>query len=66
MKAFLVNNILADKIGREDIKFNPRYFPHLSKDTLQEANKPLPRKDLYILVGNPDLALEPVCETGFG
>ena len=66
MKAFLVDNILTNKIGREEVRFNPRDFPLLSKETLQEAGKPLPRKHLDILVGNPDLALQPVCETGFG
>ena len=65
VKAFLVDNILTDKIGREEVKFNPRDFPRLSKETLQEAGKPLPRKHLDILVGNPDLALQPLFETGF-
>ena len=66
VKAFSIENILTEKIGRDEIKFNPRDFPHLSKEVLQEAGKPLPRKHLDILVGNPDLALQPVCETGFG
>ena len=66
MKAFLVDNILTDEIRRESFKFNPRDFPRFSKETLQEAGKPLPRKHLDILVGNPDLTLKPVCETGFG
>ena len=65
MKALSVDDILTDKIGREQVKFNPRDFPRLSKETLQEAGKPLPRKHLDILVGNPDLALQPVCEAGF-
>ena len=46
VKAFLVENILTDKIGIEEVKFNPRDFPRLSKETLQEAGKPLPRKNL--------------------
>ena len=41
-------------------------FPHLSKEILQEAAKPLARKYLDILIGNPNLSLQPVCETGFG
>ena len=64
VKAFSVENILTDKIGREEVKFNP--FPCVSKETLQEAGKPLPRKHFDILVSNPYLALQPVCEAGFG
>ena len=30
VKAFLVENILTDKIGRDEVMFNPRYFPRLS------------------------------------
>ena len=54
VKAFLVENILTDKIGRDEVKFNPRDFPCLSKETRQEAGKPLPRKHLDILMGNPN------------
>ena len=50
------------KLG-EKVKFNPNDFPHLSKDVLQEAAKPLPRKYLDILIGNPNLPLQPVCQT---
>ena len=66
VRAFSVENILTDKIGRDKVKFNPRDFPCLSKEVLQEAGKPLPRKYLDILIGNPDLGLQPVCITGFG
>ena len=31
VKAFSIENILSDKIGREKVKFNSRDFPHLSK-----------------------------------
>lgn len=66
VKAFSVENILKDKICRDEVKFNPMFFCRLSKETLQEASKPLPRKHLDILLGNPDLALQLVCETGYG
>ena len=66
VKAFAVERILDEKIGREKVKFNHDDFPHLSKDVLQEAAKPLPRKYLDILIGNPNLTLQPVCQSGFG
>ena len=66
IKAFSVENILTDKIGRDEVKFNPKDFPRISKEVLQEARKSLPRKLLDELVGNPDLALQPLCEIGFG
>ena len=37
MKAILVDNNLANRIVREQVKFNPTDFPRLSKETLQEA-----------------------------
>ena len=46
--------------------FNKEDFLHLSKEVLQEAAKPLARKYLNILIGNPNLALQPVFESGFG
>ena len=42
VKAFAVERILEEKIGREKVKFNHDDFPHLSKEVLQEAAKPLP------------------------
>merc|ERR1712082_402387 len=66
VKAFAVERILKEKIGREKIKFNHDDFPHLSKDVLQETVKHLPRKYLDILIGNPNLTLQPVCQSGFG
>ena len=35
VKAFSVENILTKKIGREEIKFNPKEFSRLSLDTLK-------------------------------
>lgn len=32
VKVFSVENILIEKITREEIKFNPEKFPHLSQD----------------------------------
>ena len=61
-----MDSILAEKIGREEVVFNKEDFPHLSKEVLQEAAKPLARKYLDILIGNPNLALQLVCESGFG
>merc|ERR1712240_527721 len=40
VKAFSVDSILSEKIGREADKFNKEDFPHLSKEVLQEAAKP--------------------------
>ena len=66
VKAFSVDCISSEKIGREEVVFNKEDFPHLSKEVLQEAAKPLARKYLDILIGNPNRALQPVCLTGFG
>ena len=63
VKAFTAEKILEEKIGREEVKFNHDDFPHLSKEVLQEAAKPLPRKYLDMLIGNPDLAFQPVCQS---
>merc|ERR1711867_111493 len=57
IRAFAVDSILSEKIGRERVKLNPDDFPHLTKEELQEASKSLPKKHLDILVGNPDLGL---------
>merc|ERR1711873_371096 len=65
IKAFAVDSILGGKIGREKVKLNPEYFPHLTKGQLQEASKPLPKKYLDLLIGNLDLGLQPVCRVGF-
>ena len=60
IKAFSVESILSDKIGREAVKFNKKNFPFIPKETLHEAGKPLVKKNL---IGNTDLALQPACET---
>ena len=65
VKAFSVDTILTEKIGREEVVFNKEDFPHLSKAVLEEAAKPLNKKYLDVLIGNPNLGLQPVCETGF-
>ena len=65
VKAFSVDSILVEKVGREEVMLNKEDFPHLSKEVLKEAAKPLPKKYLDVLIGNPNLALQPVCETGF-
>ena len=41
-------------------------FPYLSRTGLEEAAKPLNKKYLDVLIGNPNLELQPVCEIGFG
>ena len=61
-----MDSILSEKIGREKVKLDPEEFPHLTKQELQEASKSLPKKHLDILIGNPDLGLQPVCRVGFG
>merc|ERR1712239_81966 len=65
VKAFAVEKILEEKTGRDEVKFNHEDFPHLSKEILQEAGKPLHRKYLDLLIGNPNLALQPVCQKEF-
>merc|ERR1712030_118928 len=62
VKAFAVEKILEEKTGRDEVKLNHEDFPHLSEDVLQETAKPLPRKYLEMLIGNLDLALQPVCQ----
>ena len=57
VKAFSVDSILSEKIEWEEVTFNKEDFPHLSKEVLQEAAKPLARKYLDILIGNPNLTL---------
>ena len=66
VKAFSVNTILTEKIGREEVVFNKKDFPYLPRAVLEEAAKPLNRKYLDMLIGNPNLGLQPVCETEFG
>ena len=66
IKVFGVDHILAEKIGHEEVKFKKEDFPNLSKSVLIEAAKALPKKFLDILVGNPNLGLQPVCKYGFG
>ena len=51
-EAFSVNNILVEKVGREEIILNEEDFPHLSKAVLDEAAKPLHKKFLDILIGH--------------
>ena len=65
VKAFSVKTILTEKIGQEEVVFNKEDFPHLSKSVLEEAAKPLYKKYLDIIIGNPNLGLQPVCEAGF-
>ena len=50
VKAFSVENILTEQIGRDEVKFNQKDFPRISKDDLQEARKPLPRIYLDLLI----------------
>ena len=61
VKAFSVESILSDKIGREAVKFSKQDFPHIPKETLHEAGKSLVKKHLDILIGNSNLALQPAC-----
>ena len=61
VKTFSVESILSDKIGREAVKFSKKDFPRISKETLHEAGKPLVKKNLDILIGNTDMALQPTC-----
>ena len=66
VKALSVEGILAGKKGREQLKLNPKEFPHVPVDKLKKAGKSLPRKYLDLLIGNSDLGLQPVCNVGFG
>ena len=66
VKAFSVDTILTEKIGREEVVFNKEDVPHISKAVLEEAAKPLNKKYFEVFIGNPNLGLKPVCEIGFG
>ena len=66
VKAHSVESILTEKTGRNQVKLSHDDFPRLSKEVLQEAAKPLPSKYVDVLIGNPHLALQPVCQSGFG
>ena len=66
VKAISIDSILVEKVGREEIVLKKKYFPNFSKAVLKEAAKPLPNKYIDILIGNPNLSLQPVCGTGFG
>ena len=63
VKAFSVNSILVEKVGREEIVLKKKDFPHFSKAVLKEAAKPLPNKYIDVIIGNPHLSLQPVCRT---
>ena len=52
VKAFSVDSILSEKIRQEEVILNKEEFPHLSKEVLQEAAKPLARKYLDILIND--------------
>ena len=60
VKAFRVDSILSDKIGREEVKFKKEDFPNLPKVVLKEAAKALPKKFIDIVIGNSSLGLQPV------
>ena len=66
IKAFGVDHILAEKIGRDQVNFNGDEFPDVSSTVLAEVGKALPKKYLDILMGNSNLGLQPVCNYGFG
>ena len=66
IKAFRVEKILNEKIGRDQVNFKENDFPGVSKDVLIQVGKVLPRKYLDILIGNSNLGLQPVCNFGFG
>ena len=55
VKAFAVDEILTEKVGREKVEFSHKDFPHISLSTLREAGKALPRKLLDLLIGNLNL-----------
>ena len=65
-KAFCVKDILGSNVGRSLMKFNPKDFPHIPESTLVKVGKILPKKALEILIGNPNLSLQPCCHRGFG
>ena len=66
VKAHTVESILMEKTGKNQVKLNQNDFPRFSKEVLQEAGKSLPYKYVDVLIGNPHLALPPVCKSGFG
>ena len=66
IKAFGVDHILSEKIGRDRVTFNEDEFPDVSNEVLTKVGKALPKKYLDILMGNSNLGLQPVCNYGFG
>ena len=66
VKALSVEGILPGKKGREQLKLNPKKFPHMPVVNLKEAGKSLPRKHLNLLIGNSNLGFQPACNVGFG
>ena len=66
IKAFSVNNILSNKVGRQNINIYTEDIPHLDQEYLQEAIKPLPKTYLDLLVRIIHLELQPACGHGFG
>ena len=48
------------------MKFDHKDFPHLSQAKLNEIGLPLPKKPVQVLIGNPNLSLQPSCHSGFG
>ena len=66
IKAFGVDQILSEKIGRDQVTFNEDEFPDVPNEVLIKVGKALPKKYLDILIGNSNLGLKPVCNYGFG
>ena len=62
VKAHSVESILLEKTGRDQVKLSHDDFPHLSKEVLKEAAKPLPSRYVDMLIGNTHLVLQPVCQ----
>ena len=54
-----MDKILNEKVARDKVEFNSNYLSHLLLSLLREAGKALPKKKLDLIVGNPNISLQP-------
>ena len=62
LKCFGVGEVLTGPVGRQQLLEGPKYFPMVPKEVFETVSD----KSVQILVGNPDLSLQPQCPYGFG
>ena len=62
VQCFGVLSILTVSVGRQSLVEGSMLFPHVPKEVFNEITN----KEVQVLVGNPDLSLQPQCPKGFG